>query len=83
MKTTWEIPDVIFRSAKAKAAEQNVPLRESVTEAVREKLAADAKAAQRPWLKHMGKLKYLSKESARINRLIDEDSEKIDPEMWR
>jgi hypothetical protein len=31
----------------------------------------------------MGKLKGLHKETVRINRLIDEDSEKIDPEMWR
>jgi len=31
----------------------------------------------------MGKLKHLRKETARINRLIEEDSEKIDPEMWR
>jgi hypothetical protein len=25
----------------------------------------------------------LHKETLRINRLIEEDSEKIDPEMWR
>jgi hypothetical protein len=30
----------------------------------------------------MGKLKHLRKESARINRLIGRDSEKIDTEMW-
>jgi len=34
-------------------------------------------------LKHMGKLKRFHKETLRINRLIQEDSEKIDPEMWR
>jgi hypothetical protein len=31
----------------------------------------------------MGKLKRLHKETLRINRLIEEDSEKIDAEMWR
>jgi hypothetical protein len=31
----------------------------------------------------MGKLKHLRKETERINRLIEEDSENIDAEMWR
>lgn len=83
MKTTLEIPDPVFRRAKSVAAARGIPLREFVTEAVKDKLASDAKASERPWVKHMGKLKYLRKESARINRLIEEDSEKIDMEMWR
>jgi len=83
MKTTLEIPDPIFRRAKSVAAERGIPLREFVTEAVKDKLASDAKASEKPWVKHMGKLKHLRKENARINRLIEEDSEKIDPEMWR
>jgi hypothetical protein len=83
MKTTLEIPDAIFRRAKSAAAEHGIALREFVTEAVKEKLAANAKSAGKPWLKLMGKLKHLHKETERINRLIDEDSEKIDAEMWR
>jgi hypothetical protein len=83
MKTTLEIPDPIFRRAKSVAAERGIPLREFVTEAVKDKLASEAKASEKPWVKHMGKLKHLRKENARINRLIEEDSEKIDPEMWR
>jgi hypothetical protein len=83
MKTTLEIPDVLFRRAKAVAAERGIPLREFVTEAVKDKLAADAKVAEKPWVKHMGKLKHLHKETERINRLIEEDSEKIDLETWR
>jgi predicted HicB family RNase H-like nuclease len=34
MKTTLEIPDPLFRRAKAKAAEQRIPLRQFVSEAV-------------------------------------------------
>jgi hypothetical protein len=30
----------------------------------------------------MGKLKRFHKETLRINRLIEQDSEKIDPQMW-
>ena len=83
MKTTLEIPDPVFRRAKSKAAERGIPLRDYVTEAVMDKLASDAKSSEKPWVKHMGKLKHLRKETARINRLIEEDSEKVDSEMWR
>jgi hypothetical protein len=83
MKTTLEIPDPIFRRAKSAAAARGVPLREFVTEAVEDKLAPKTKAGEKPWIRLMGKLKHLHKETIRINRLMEEDSEKIDPEMWR
>ena len=83
MKTTLEIPDAIFRRAKSMAASRGIPLRELVTEAVKDKLAASSKATEKPWLKHMGKLKHLHKETEHINRRIEEDSEKIDLEVWR
>jgi hypothetical protein len=83
MKTTLEIPDAVFRRAKSVAAQRGIALREFVTEAVKDKLAASAKAGEKPWVKHMGKLKHLRKETERINRRIEEDSEKIDTEMWR
>ena len=83
MKTTLEIPDPVFRRAKSRAAERGIPLREYVTEAVKDKLASDARRSEKPWVRHMGKLRHLRNETARINRLIEEDSEKVDPEMWR
>jgi len=33
-------------------------------------------------MKHMGKLKDLRKETARINKVIEEAFEEVDPEMW-
>ncbi|HSZ21003.1 MAG TPA: hypothetical protein VK770_14515 [Candidatus Acidoferrum sp.] len=83
MKTTLEIPDPVFRRAKSVAAARGIPFREFVTEAVKDKLANEARASEKPWLKLVGKLKYLHKETLRINRLIEEETEKIDPEMWR
>ena len=83
MKTTLEIPDAIFRRAKSAAAARGVPLREFVTQAVRDKLVAHGNLGEKPWVRHMGKLKHLHRETERINRLIEEDSEKIDAEMWR
>ena len=81
MKTTLEIPDKIFRQAKARAAERGIPLREFVTEAVEEKLAAPA-TADRPWMKSFGGLRHLHKENLRIQRIIDEEFERIEPEDY-
>lgn len=83
MKTTLEIPDAIFRRAKAKAAETGVPLRQFVTEAVEEKLNSQKPSDSRPWLKFAGKLKHLRIETSRIDRLIEKEFETIEPEDWR
>jgi hypothetical protein len=80
MKTTLEIPDSIFRRAKSVAAERGIPFREFVTEAVRDKLASDARAAEQPWMVAFGKLRHLRKETARINRVIEEEFEQIEAE---
>jgi hypothetical protein len=80
MKTTLEIPDPIFRRAKSKAAEQGIPLRQFVTEAVEDKLAANTKTEDKPWMIAFGKLRHLRKETPRINRIIEEEFEQIEPE---
>jgi hypothetical protein len=82
MKTTLEIPDAIFRRAKAKAAERGIPFRQFVTEAVRDKLQQESKAGEKPWMKLAGKLSHLHEETVRINRIIEEECERIDPEDW-
>jgi hypothetical protein len=82
MKTTLEIPDNIFRRAKSRAAEQGIPLRQFVTEAVEDKLKVARVAGQRPWMKHVGKLKDLRDETRRIDAIIEKEFEAIDPEMW-
>ena len=80
MKTTLEIPDPIFRRAKAKAAERGIPFRQFVSEAVEEKLRTDPTSGSRPWLKLAGKLGHLRKETARINKLIEREFETVEPE---
>lgn len=82
MKTTLEIPDPIFRRAKAKAAEQGIPLRQFVSDAVAEHLRKGAAEADKPWMKLAGGLSHLRKETARINRLIEEEFERIEPGEW-
>ena len=82
MKTTLEIPDAIFRRAKAMAAQQGIPLRQFITEAVEERLRGVSAARQKPWLKLAGKLKHLSKETEQINQVIEREFERIEPEEW-
>ena len=76
MTTTLEIPDHIFRRAKSLAAERGIPLRELVTEAVKDKLASENNVGNKPWVKLAGGVRHLSKETQRINRMIEEDSNK-------
>ena len=82
MKTTLEIPDVIFRRAKAKAGEQGISLRQFVSEAVAEKLGAKSKVGAKARLQLAGKLRNLRNETSRINRLIDQEFERIEAEEW-
>jgi hypothetical protein len=82
VKTTLELPDATFRRAKSKAAEQGIPLRQFVTEAVEDKLKKLKEFEARPWMKHVGKLADLHEETQRIERIVEEEFEKVDPEMW-
>ena len=41
-----------------------------------------AEDRQRPWMKHIGKLKDLRKETVRVNRIIEQAFEEVDSEMW-
>jgi hypothetical protein len=82
MKTTLEIPDSVFRRAKSKAAEEGIPLRQFVTEAVEDKLKNGSSASEKPWMKHVGKLKHLYKEIDQLDQALEDAFEEIDPEMW-
>ena len=79
MKTTLEIPDSIFRRAKSVAAERGIPLRALASEALAEKLRADD-GSGKPWMRAFGKLRHLRRETAKINRIIDEEFELIEAE---
>lgn len=82
MKTTLEIPDPIFRRAKAVAAQRGIALRAFVSEAVEEKLAAASQTDEKPWVRLAGGLKHLHKETLRINGIIKGEFENIEAEDW-
>jgi hypothetical protein len=81
MKTTLEIPDLLFRRAKSAAAERGIPLRQLVTEAVQEKLRSTT-PQEKPWMKHMGKLKLYRREKKQIETRVKEAFAHIDREIW-
>jgi hypothetical protein len=83
MKTTIEIPDVLFRRAKSKAAERSQTLKQFVSEALQEKLApgrSTARSGEPEWMRGFGKLRHLKKETARIQGRIHEAFEAVEPE---
>ena len=86
MKTTLEIPDPLFRKAKARAAERGQALKAFVTEALQEKLAGRPRRAasdEAPWMKGFGRLRSLRRESERIRTVIQEEFEVVEPEDRR
>jgi hypothetical protein len=68
---------------KSVAAERGIPLRELVTEAVKEKPAHNRGPSYQPWMTAFGKLRRLRKEKARINRVIEEEFEHVEAEYRR
>ena len=85
MKTTLEIPDPTFRKAKATASALGIPLREYVTQAVEEKLSQGNRSLEKPWLECVGcagELSHLHEETLRIQKIIEEEFEQIEPEDW-
>ena len=83
MKTTLEIPDPLFRRAKSRAAERGQTLKELVTEALQDKLAAGTGSAvpdEPEWMRGFGKLRRLRKETKRIQATVDDVFEVIEPE---
>lgn len=83
MKTTLEIPDLLFRQAKSKAAERGQTLKQLVNEALQEKLATrtdKSRPGEPGWMQGFGKLRRLRKETRRIQARMDEQFEIIEPE---
>jgi hypothetical protein len=84
VKTTLEIPDSLYRRAKATAARRGQTMQAFVTSAVESKLSADAKSAvEKPWMKFAGVFEAESDKSIGMLKAIEEACERVDPEEWR
>jgi len=63
VKTTIDLPDPIFRKAKATAAERGVSLKTFITEAVESRLSAVEFSQQvKPWMALMNELPAVPKD---------------------
>ena len=84
VKTTVEIPDPLFRQAKAAAAQKGIPLKQLFTEALREQLRRQTpgQAHNKPWMQAFGGLRGLHKENKRLQRILGTEFEGIDEEEW-
>ncbi len=78
MRTTLDIPDPTFRNAKATASGLGISLREFVTQAVEEKLLLGSRRQGKPWMECAGELAHLHTETTRIQKIIDEEFERIE-----
>lgn len=84
MKTTIEIPDALFRSAKAHAAQEGLSLRiffeRAVTTQLRRKTADVATPS---WKKSFGRLKDIKGETRRVQKAVDREFSRIEPDAWK
>ena len=87
MKTTFELPDSLFRRAKTAAASAGMSLRELFTQAIAEKLQPkDESVNEKPWMKGFGTLgssQALHKETRRIQSVIDAEFGAVNDEDWQ
>ena len=85
MKTTLELPDALFRSAKIAAAQQGRPLKDLVTEALRDKLKGPMPAARAtgpPWMKLFGAFgnsRAARADTRRVQAAVDAEFGRNDP----
>jgi len=84
LKTTIELPEALFRRAKSMAAQEGVTLKQLLTEALESQLETrmttrNGKAAPR-WMRAYGALRHLRQERKTIERAIESEFEKIEPE---
>jgi hypothetical protein len=83
MKTTLELPEDLFRQAKATAALRGESLKEFVTAALRVHLEEHlgAEAPMRGWRRVFGRAQ--AQDVNEVDRIISEELENVDLETWR
>jgi hypothetical protein len=81
MKTTVELPDDLFRRAKAMAAARGMSLKELFSQAVEARLRGEGARPPEPeWKELAGQLAPLHKETRRIQERIDAEFGHVDEE---
>jgi Antitoxin ParD len=82
MKTTLELPDRIYREIKARAALRGQTIKDFFLDAVRDKLASEkSHNAKTGWRAVFGKASQ--KDIDEVQKLVDEEFSRVEPEDWR
>ena len=83
MKTTMEIPDSLFRRAKARAASRGQTMASFINGAIEAQLRHEERLAEeKPWMAHAGAFAADKGTLEGIERRIEEDCGRVDPEEW-
>ena len=84
MKTTIELPDGLFRSAKAHAAQEGLSLRVFFERAVSTQLRVKAGSLSQPaWKKSFGGLKGIKAETRAVQQVVDQEFSRIETGTWK
>jgi hypothetical protein len=81
VKTTLELPESLVRAAEAAARRDGLPLDAFLASLLREKLAPRLSGARKEWPVAPPELDI--DETRRIQKLIDDEFGKVEPESWR
>lgn len=73
IKTTVEIPDDLFRPAKALAAQEGVSIKQLITESLQQRVFKHPQETtiEPPWKQGFGAMHAYKKENRRIEKLIE------------
>ncbi|MEO8362367.1 MAG: hypothetical protein ABI672_20235 [Vicinamibacteria bacterium] len=84
MKTTIEIPDALFRSAKAHAAQEGLSLKVFFERAVSSQLRAKTGSPPQPaWKKSFGGLKGIRSETRAVQKVVDQEFSRVEAGTWK
>jgi hypothetical protein len=85
MKTTVEIPDDLFKRAKVLAAQEGLSMKQLITESLLQRVARHSTETgfQPAWKKAFGAMRAYRKENRRIEKIIEQEFEQIEPEDLR
>jgi hypothetical protein len=85
MKTTVEIPDDLFKEAKVLAALEGMSMKQLITESLQQRLLRESPETKTEpsWKLAFGAMRSYRKENRRIERLIEKEFERIEPEDRR
>lgn len=81
MKTTVEIPDELYRSAKSKAAEMGVSFRSYLIDALHMRLNREYESDSLEGI--FGAFAAEPEAVYAVERVVEDDLEQIDPDEWR